>query len=125
LGKIYDVMKTKAKRVEKIWGYELWLANDEENDYCGKILHVNKGHSFSMHFHSQKHETFYMLSGSARLNTIDTVTAEVSSVTLEEGDCYIVDRLVPHQIEALEEVEIIESSTYHMDSDSHRVWIKR
>ena len=118
-------MKTKAKRVEKVWGYELWLANDVENDYCGKILHVNKGHSFSMHFHANKHETFYVLKGSARLNTIDTISADVNSVILEEGDCYIVDRLVPHQIEALEEVEIIESSTYHMDSDSYRVWINK
>jgi mannose-6-phosphate isomerase-like protein (cupin superfamily) len=117
-------MKTRAKRVEKIWGYELWLANDEDNDYCGKILHVNKGHSFSMHFHAAKHETFYILSGSARLNTVNTVTAKVNSITLEEGDCYVIDRLVPHQIEALEELEIIESSTHHMDEDSHRVWIK-
>ena len=24
------------KKVEKIWGYELWIHNDE--DYCGKLL---------------------------------------------------------------------------------------
>ena len=28
------------KKVEKEWGYEIWLANDEKEDYCGKILFI-------------------------------------------------------------------------------------
>ena len=28
------------KRVEKLWGYELWIHNDEE--YCGKLLVFEK-----------------------------------------------------------------------------------
>ncbi len=28
------------KRVEKLWGYELWIHNDEE--YCGKRLVFEK-----------------------------------------------------------------------------------
>ena len=35
------------KRVDKIWGYELWIHNDE--DYCGKLLvFPKKGSHFSM-----------------------------------------------------------------------------
>ena len=33
-----------------------------------------------------------------------------------------INRLIPHQIEALEETDIIESSTFHKDEDSYRVW---
>ena len=42
------MMKQTPKKVQKQWGYELWLANNEENNYCGKILHVNSGHKLSM-----------------------------------------------------------------------------
>ena len=115
------VTKT-SKKVSKVWGYELWLANNLEEDYCGKILHVDPGHRFSMHFHVNKHETFYILRGSCKLHTIDTETATESVLDLNEGDSVEIDRYTPHQIEALTEVDIIEISTYHRDSDSHRVW---
>ena len=114
-------MKSKPKKVEKAWGYELWLANDEDN-YCGKILHVKSGHRFSMHFHSDKHETFYVLSGICKLKTIDTATTVNIITDLSEGDCFTIERLVPHQIEALTDCDIIESSTFHRDEDSYRVW---
>ena len=32
----------KAKKVDKEWGYELWLANNEEENYCGKLLYIKK-----------------------------------------------------------------------------------
>jgi mannose-6-phosphate isomerase-like protein (cupin superfamily) len=117
-------MRTQAKHIDKEWGYEKWLANNKENNYCGKILHVNAGHGFSMHLHADKHETFYILSGSAKLEIINTKTTEISTIELNEGDCYVIDRLVPHRIEAITELDIIESSTYHRDEDSYRVWRK-
>ena len=98
------------------------MANNEVNDYCGKILHIEKGHRFSMHFHRDKHETFYVLRGRALLRIVKTEEAEIEEVTLEEGDAYEINRLVPHQVEALEDTDIIESSTFHRDEDSYRVW---
>lgn len=112
-------------KVNKPWGYELWLANNLEENYCGKILHVNAGHNFSMHFHVKKHETFYILKGMCKLRTIDTVTANVTSVILNEGDTVEIPRYKPHQIYAQEDVDIVEVSTYHRDSDSLRVWIDK
>jgi len=45
------------KRVEKIWGYELWIHNDEE--YCGKLLVFEKKMAnFSMHYHLKKKQTY-------------------------------------------------------------------
>ena len=44
------------KRVEKLWGNELWIHNDEE--YCGKLLVFEKKMAnFSMHYHLKKKET--------------------------------------------------------------------
>jgi len=43
-------MIIKPKIVEKGWGQEIWIHNDEE--YCGKLLRFNKeGSKFSMHYH--------------------------------------------------------------------------
>ena len=50
----------KPKKVDKEWGHELWLANNEKEDYCGKILFIKKDCSTSLHFHSKKHEAFYI-----------------------------------------------------------------
>jgi len=115
-------MKYNPKVVEKEWGHEVWMANNEEENYCGKILHLNKGHRCSMHFHAGKHESFYVLKGKALIRHIDTSTSELRETSLSEGECYEIDRFFPHQIEALEDLDIIESSTFHNDEDSHRVW---
>ena len=57
-----------------------------------------------------------------KLTTIDTSTTTNIVTDLYEGDCYVIDRLVPHQVEALTDCDIIESSTFHRDEDSYRVW---
>ena len=113
---------SKPVKVPKPWGYELWLANNLENNYCGKILHVKKGSRFSMHFHVAKHETFYILKGECNLRRINTQTAKEDVQKLIEGDVIEIPRYKPHQIEALTEVDIVEISTYHRDTDSYRVW---
>ena len=95
-------MKSSIKKVKKDWGYELWLVNNKEENYCGKILYINEGCAGSMHFHANKHETFYIL---------------------EEGDTFVLARLKPHQLIAHEgDVKFLEVSTFHEDSDSYRVW---
>ena len=43
----------KPKKVDKVWGHELWIYNDEE--YCGKLLVFDDAYSkFSMHYHMIK-----------------------------------------------------------------------
>ena len=91
-----------VKKVEKDWGYELWLANNETENYCGKILYIKEGYKGSMHFHSEKHETFYILEGKLRVDTLNTETAEKSVDILNEGDTFVLDRLKPHQLIAHE-----------------------
>ena len=114
----------KAKRVDKDWGYEIWMANNEKENYCGKILHINGGETSSMHFHSEKHETFYVLEGELKVVLIDTETTAQTIHILKPGETFVIDRLFPHQLSTATDnaVKIIEISTLHKDEDSFRVW---
>jgi len=118
---IYDVKIQHPKRVEKKWGYELWVHNDA--DYCGKLLVFTKsGNKFSMHYHMIKDETWYVDKGEFLYRWIDTQTANVIEQKLIVGDTVRQRPGQPHQLEALTDGVIFEVSTTHSDSDSYRVW---
>ena len=120
----------KPKRIEKRWGFELWMANNEENNYCGKILCILAGQSTSMHYHLEKHETFYVLDGILKLELLNTGDGKMETLTLKEGETYEIDRGQPHRLSAYtpewmqpkENTRIIETSTFHKDEDSYRMW---
>ena len=105
--------------IPKKWGEEIIIHNDE--NYCGKILKFNKGAKFSMHFHLKKQETWYVKSGSFRLNYINTNIAQENFVLLEVGDVVEIPQGYPHQLIAYEAGEIFEVSTQHFDDDSYRI----
>lgn len=105
--------------VEKGWGHELiWATNDK---YCGKLLKFNTGSKFSMHFHREKDETWYVLSGKFRVVWIDTKDASEHIHLLNAGDTWRNEPLEPHQVICLEEGTIIEVSTPDSVEDNYRV----
>jgi len=109
--------------VDKPWGHEKWLVNNEKENYCGKILYIKEGHSSSMHYHVKKHETFYILSGTLQVDMINTLIGEVVTYTIKQGETFEVERNDPHQLIAVNgPVEFIEISSFHEDSDSLRIW---
>ena len=113
----------KAKKVDIDWCYEIWMANNEKENYCGKILYIKFGHSTSMHLHKNKHETFYILEGSLDIEIICTVTTEKYTKTVNEGEVFVLDRLIPHRlIPSGGDVKFVEISTFHEDSDSYRLY---
>jgi oxalate decarboxylase/phosphoglucose isomerase-like protein (cupin superfamily) len=101
------------------WGKEVWVENIPE--YCGKFLHVDKGKCGSLHFHGNKCETMYLLSGKVRLRMVDPEKGSFYFVDLEPGDSIFIPRLQVHQIGAEEDSVIIEFSTMHEEDDSYRV----
>jgi mannose-6-phosphate isomerase-like protein (cupin superfamily) len=110
---------TTPETVDKGWGKEQWLCNNEE--YCGKLLEFNAGSKFSMHYHLNKREHFYVLKGFLILTFFNLQNADKKSHNLLEGQVVEIPRGVPHQIEAKENSVIIEISTHHEDSDSYRI----
>tara|TARA_B110000902_G_scaffold129793_1_gene151069 strand:- start:170 stop:556 length:387 start_codon:yes stop_codon:yes gene_type:complete len=119
---IIDIDIKTPKRVEKNWGHELWVHNDSE--YCGKLLVFTKDRNrFSMHYHLQKKETWYIQEGRFQFNYIDVENGKLKGTQLEKGQSVVIERGQPHQLIALEANSIVfEVSTEHFDEDSYRVY---
>ncbi len=119
---IFDVKIQHPKRVEKKWGYELWIHNDM--DYCGKLLVFNNsGDKFSMHYHMIKDETWYVQEGAFQFDWIDTENGERLYTQIEKGDVIEIKKGLPHQLTALTDgATIFEVSTQHFDEDSYRIY---
>jgi mannose-6-phosphate isomerase-like protein (cupin superfamily) len=106
--------------VKKGWGHEYIFATNDK--YCGKLLKFNKNARFSMHFHDEKDETWFVMEGSFLVRYINTLNADVNEITLNMGDTWRNEPLEPHQIICLEEGTIIEVSTPDSVEDNYRVW---
>ena len=107
--------------VKKGWGYELiWATNDK---YCGKIMVFERaGAKFSMHFHREKDEAWFVNSGKFKVRWIDTSTATLYEKELSEGDTWHNPPLQPHQLEALaDNSSITEVSTPDSVEDNYRI----
>ena len=106
--------------VPKGWGFEKWIVNCEE--YCGKLLYFVKGKRCSWHFHKLKDEVFYIQSGKMLVKYSDHDDIdEAQEMILSKGDNFHVYRGLRHRMIALEDTELFEFSTQHLDSDSHRI----
>ena len=136
------------KFVSKEWGYEIWVENS--NLYCCKHLHVVPDHWCSFHYHKEKTETFYIMSGELLLlhaPYADDLAQQIrdandprwdwrhnyskkhsiywrfKTTVLQKGDSLT---LRPHTLHTFttnisEPCDFIEASTQHKDSDSHRI----
>ena len=99
-------------RIEKPWGHELWWAWTDQ--YVGKILHVDAGHRLSVQYHDHKDETCYVMKGRLTLLKGDSADQLVPR-EVGEGDQW---RNLPgeiHTIEAIEDADVLEVSTPHLD----------
>lgn len=106
--------------LEKGWGYEKWITNNE--NYCGKILFFKKGKKCSWHYHKEKDEVFYVHSGKIELVFGPTDAKDAAStIILEQGSSFHVPPGLRHQMLGLEETELFEFSTQHFEADSIRV----
>lgn len=107
--------------VKKGWGREIIFADNE--NYCGKLMIFDKvGNKSSMHFHINKHETWYVQKGLFKVNWIDHNDASLETYVIKEGDVWINEQGSPHQLEAMEDDSIIfEVSTRDDPRDNYRV----
>ncbi|MDA8193055.1 MAG: cupin domain-containing protein [Thermaerobacter sp.] len=95
------------KRVDKPWGYELWWAVTDR--YVGKIIHVDAGHSLSLQYHQVKHESMYLLQGSAEL------WLNGARRLFEPGTAAVIPPFTEHRLVALTDVDVVEVSTPELD----------
>ncbi len=97
----------------KKWGKEIWIVNNE--NYCSKLLYVDKNGEASFHLHRKKRETFYGLNGQVIL-TVDDKDYMLNPFsrpkTIEPG--------TPHKFRAITDAIILEVSTPHDEADVFR-----
>lgn len=103
---------TLPHRVEKPWGHEIWWALTD--DYAGKILHVRAGERLSLQYHERKDESCYLLSG--RLILVQGPSEDdLTESVIEPGHTWQNLPGVIHTIEAIEDADVLEASTPHLE----------
>jgi D-beta-D-heptose 7-phosphate kinase/D-beta-D-heptose 1-phosphate adenosyltransferase len=99
--------------VPKVWGYEKWLENND--NFCSKILSINKGYQCSLHYHKIKDEMFLVTKGHVRVELDDEL------LYLRPGNFIHVLPEMKHRFRGLEDSEMVEISTHHDEADSYRI----
>lgn len=98
----------------KVWGIERWIVNDDPLLYCSKFLFVKRLGKCSYHFHKKKTETFYLCKGLILI----TVNGDVG--VMYPGDVVTIKPGTKHSFIGVEDSLMLETSTYHYESDSYR-----
>ena len=101
------------KIISKVWGEEHWIVNNDK--YCGKKLILKKGFRCSIHHHKIKDETFYIIKGEVLMELGEN--CEKRRV-MKPGDSIHIHPNLWHRFTGIEDSEIIEFSTKHMEEDS-------
>ena len=116
---IFNAHECSKSHKTKGWGYELHIENNQ--DYCAKLLVFRKGKKFSMHYHVDKYETWYVQKGKLKFTWMDPDNADRIVDELNEGDVVTIYQGITHQLEALEDSIVFETSTHDKMKDSYRV----
>lgn len=91
----------------KNWGRELLIA--ETDSYIGKVLWMENGFGGPLQYHEKKDETFYLLSGTARISYHDEDGA-LRRVMMYAGESYHVPPGAVHKVDALSDCVFVEAS---------------
>jgi len=116
---------SEAKRVDKLWGGEIWLSEDggAEAGYCGKILVLQKGTKGSLHYHPVKDETMLVLEGKLGIEVCACGECETTvGFEMFPGNFIRLRAGIPHRFQALTPVTVlVEISTPHNNDDVVRI----
>ena len=118
----------QRKFVSKPWGWEDWLFNDKEANYCHKKLFIKGGRRGSIHMHPTKDEVLTCHSGQL---FVEVMSAEPPPTNNSNLNALVAIQLIPvraecsirikpgtwHRLVAQYDTLIYEASTYHDDND--------
>ena len=108
-------------RVDKPWGYELWLEINEF--YVMKLIHMKQGERSSLQSHEYKYETNFIIEGEAEV-LLEDENGELKSRIYTVGTGWNVPTGRKHRVIAKTSYTALETSTPHLDdvvrySDDH------
>src|SRR3989338_1967761 len=104
-----------VKKVNKPWGFELWLSDASDTPYAFKILYLIKGAKTSLQIHKEKSEHNCIFSGTVRVYYESAKEGSLRSMELGAGHVVKVLPNTVHRVEALTDVVLIEASSPELD----------
>ena len=107
-----DNLSVSTYRVEKPWGYELWLELNEF--YAFKLIHMEKGNRCSLQSHDYKIEVNYVIEGEAEV-LLENNKGEMESKIYKVGSGWTVPLGRKHRVIAKESYTALEVSTPHLN----------
>ena len=99
-------------RVEKPWGYELWLELNEH--YAYKLIHMKAGNRSSLQWHEKKVETNYVIEGEAKV-LLENEDGTIESRIYKPGQGWCVPLKTKHRVIAITDYTALECSTAHLN----------
>ena len=107
-----DNLSVSTYRVEKPWGYELWLELNEF--YAFKLIHMEKGNRCSLQSHDYKIEANYVIEGEAEV-LLENDEGDMESKIYKVGSGWTVPLGRKHRVIAKESYTALEVSTPHLN----------
>lgn len=107
-----DNLSVSNYRVEKPWGYELWLELNEF--YAYKVIHMEKGNRCSLQSHDYKIEANYVIEGEAEV-LLENDEGVMESKIYTVGTGWTVPLNRKHRVVAKESYTALEVSTPHLN----------
>lgn len=98
-----------VRRTDKPWGHEELFAL-VDGSFCGKAIHVNKGHALSLQYHELKEEVISVQSGRLRVE-VGRHEDALEAFDLEPGESIHLVPFTRHRVTALEDTVLLEAST--------------
>jgi len=107
-----DKLSISNYKVEKPWGYELWLELNEF--YAFKLIHMTKGNKSSLQSHDFKIETNYVIEGEAEV-LLENDEGVLESKIFKVGMGWSIPLGKKHRVIATTDYTALEVSTPHLN----------
>lgn len=107
-----DPLSVSTYKVEKPWGYEIWLEINEFYTY--KLIHMKKGNQCSLQSHTYKYETNVVIEGVAQV-LLENEHGDMNAKFYEAGEGWSVPIGRKHRVVAITDYTALEVSTTHLN----------
>jgi len=107
-----DELSLSHYKVEKPWGYELWL--ELNKFYAYKLISMKRGHRSSLQLHEFKYESNYIIKGQAEV-LLENSEGEMISHIFKAGQGWTVPIGRKHRVIAQTDYMALEVSTPHLN----------
>ena len=131
----------KIKKVNKPWGYELWIASNENKaKFAMKEIYIKSGFKTSFQFHEKKEECNYIINGTGKFyvsknkinlqkfkknkyseSELRKIIKNLKIYKLKKGSSFYIKPLYVHSVLSTKNLLMMESSTLELD-DVYRIF---